>query len=237
MSIHACQASLHEHFGATNVSRRTHVWSPDQSRVSNVCSLHSDMYSAYDLRWRHEVWIGGSFSQKIEVGMGYPFNGRKHPRLSGYDYRLANAYFVTIITHGSASLFGWIDGDGLTPTDAGTMIERYIRALPEKFHRLELCEWVVMPDHVHILLTIHPDERDATDSASLSEIVQWFKTMTTNAYIRGVKEQGWAPFDRKVWHTSFHDRIVRSDEEFDAIRHYIQRNPERRWARIQRERC
>lgn len=29
---------------------------------------------------------------------------------------------------------------------------------------------------------------------SIGEIVQWFKTMTTNAYIKGVKQNNWLPF-------------------------------------------
>jgi putative transposase len=33
----------------------------------------------------------------------------------------------------------------------------------------------------------------------LQRAVQWFKTMTTNAYIRGVRTKKWPPFDKKLW--------------------------------------
>lgn len=93
-------------------------------------------------------------------------------------------------------------------------------------------EWIVMPDHVHLLLTLNANDAARATDASLSDGIHWLKTMTTNAYIRGVKERGWPPLDRKVWHTSFYDRIVRDDGEFDAIRRYIEQNPARRWERI-----
>jgi putative transposase len=51
-----------------------------------------------------------------------------------------------------------------------------------------------------------------------------------------VKESGWPPFDRKIWQVSCHDRIVRDEDELNAIRRYIQRNPERRWLRLCAER-
>ena len=93
-----------------------------------------------------------------------------------------------------------------------------------------------MPDHVHILLTILPGDSPDPERPSLPDILGRLKSMTANAYIRGVKEAGWPPFDRKVWQVSYHDRIVRDDGELDAIRRYIQRNPERRWTRLCAER-
>ena len=53
--------------------------------------------------------------------------------------------------------------------------------------------------------------------------------MTTNEYIRGVKENQWPPFDRHVWQRSYHDHIIRNEREFDAFRAYILANPSR-WA-------
>ena len=32
----------------------------------------------------------------------------------------------------------------------------------------------------------------------LSRIMQWFKTMTTNGYIRNVKQNDWVPFHKKL---------------------------------------
>ena len=59
----------------------------------------------------------------------------------------------------------------------------------------------------------------------LQKIVQWFKTMTTNEYIRGVKQRGWKPFHGKLWQRNYWEHIIRDDEELNRIREYIGNNP------------
>jgi hypothetical protein len=54
--------------------------------------------------------------------------------------------------------------------------------------------------------------------------------MTTNEYIRGVKELGWAPFPGKVWQRSYYEHIIRNERALNAIRQYIYNNPIR-WER------
>lgn len=59
----------------------------------------------------------------------------------------------------------------------------------------------------------------------LGEIMKWFKTQTTNEYIRGVK-RGWYPaFDQHIWQRSYYDHIVRSRAEYRQIWQYIEENP------------
>jgi len=50
---------------------------------------------------------------------------------------------------------------------------------------------------------------------TLDDVMDWVKTMTTNAYIRGVKEIEW---------TRFHERVIRDERELDAARKYIAKN-------------
>ncbi len=56
-------------------------------------------------------------------------------------------------------------------------------------------------------------------------MVQWFKTMTTNAYIRGVQSQGWTPFAGRLWQRNYYEHIVRDEAELERIRDYIVNNP------------
>ena len=62
--------------------------------------------------------------------------------------------------------------------------------------------------------------------APLSEIIQWFKTMTTNEYIRNVKQNGWQPFNKKLWQRNYYEQIVRSDRDYERITEYIFTNPQ-----------
>ena len=59
----------------------------------------------------------------------------------------------------------------------------------------------------------------------LSAVVGWFKTMSTNEYIRGVKQLGWPPFDRKLWQRNYYERIIRDDASLRNVAFYIDNNP------------
>ena len=64
-----------------------------------------------------------------------------------------------------------------------------------------------------------------TTGSPLSTVVQWFKTMSTNEYIRGVKQLGWPPFDRKLWQRNYYEHIIRDDASLQTIAYYIINNP------------
>jgi len=59
----------------------------------------------------------------------------------------------------------------------------------------------------------------------LHRVVQWFKTMTTNGYIRGVKTFGWQPFDGKLWQRNYWEHIIRNEKSYENISGYIISNP------------
>jgi REP element-mobilizing transposase RayT len=54
--------------------------------------------------------------------------------------------------------------------------------------------------------------------------MQWFKTMTTNEYIRGIKTLNWQPFEKKLWQISYYDTIFTKDD-YRQIAEYILNNP------------
>ena len=59
----------------------------------------------------------------------------------------------------------------------------------------------------------------------LHRVVQWFKTMTTNEYIRGVEKYDWIPFNRKLWQRNYYEHIIRNAESYANIAEYITNNP------------
>jgi putative transposase len=160
-----------------------------------------------------------------------PFNPDRHHRhsirLRGYDYSQAGAYFVTLCTYGRAHLFGGIADGAVLLNDAGTMVLDWWNALSDRFPCVLLNDYVLMPDHLHGIVVL---QKFAGQPVALGTVIQWFKTMTTNAYIRGVRNGRWQPFEWHVWQRNYYERIVRSDEEMTRIRHYIDTNPQR-WPR------
>jgi len=59
----------------------------------------------------------------------------------------------------------------------------------------------------------------------LHGIVQWFKTMSTNEYIRGVKTLGWKPFNGKLLQRNYYEHIIRNEKSYQTIADYIVNNP------------
>jgi putative transposase len=64
-----------------------------------------------------------------------------------------------------------------------------------------------------------------TKNRALGEIVGAFKSLTTNQYIRGVRELGWQPFEKRLWERNFFERVIRDDRELEETRKYILENP------------
>jgi len=59
----------------------------------------------------------------------------------------------------------------------------------------------------------------------LSQVIQWFKTMSTNEYIKGVKTQGWKRFNGQLWQRNYYEHIIRDEKSYDQIVEYIINNP------------
>jgi putative transposase len=171
---------------------------------------------------------------------------RRSIRLRGYDYAQAGAYFLTIVCQHRECL--------IDPAPARAMVQAWWDRLAEKFSMVESDAFVIMPNHIHgIIRVADPVEADlvganprvrpvtgqeegqthgqthgsapTADRPVLGRMVQWFKTMTTNAYIRGVRQDGWQPFPGRLWQRNYYERVIRNERELNAIRDYIVRNP------------
>ena len=156
---------------------------------------------------------------------------RKRRRLKGYDYSQPGAYFVTLCVQHRRELLGEVRDGRMRANDAGRMVERWWAELPAKFSHLELDAGQVMPNHVHGIILLWPEGEgtrpcaERQPRASLPEIVRWFKTMTTNGYIAGVREEGWPKFRGRLWQRDYHEHVVREGDDLADYRTYIRENP------------
>ena len=148
---------------------------------------------------------------------------RRSIRLKGYDYSLPGAYFITLCTQNRENFFGYIEEGILHLNDAGEMVQKWYAEVAHKFANVTCDEMVVMPNHFHCIWQITTQE----EGVNIPAVVQWFKTMTTNEYIRGVKGQGWQPFDKRLWQRDYYEHIIRNQQAYEHIRNYIRTNPER----------
>jgi REP element-mobilizing transposase RayT len=156
----------------------------------------------------------------------HTFPRRKLMRLQGYDYSQEGAYFVTICVEHRLHLFGNIENESMLLNPAGDMIALWWEKISQKYADVELDHWVVMPNHFHAIVVICRDV-SMPDRTALSDVIRWFKTMTTTAYIRGVRAEQWEPFVGSLWQRNYYDHIVRDDADLQRIREYIEYNPAR----------
>ncbi|MFZ5392042.1 MAG: transposase [Patescibacteria group bacterium] len=81
-------------------------------------------------------------------------NARKTIRLPNYDYSSPDDYFVTICTKDRECLLGNVIDDEMVLNKYGKIIEQYWFDLPNHYPNIILDEFVVMPNHVHMIISI-----------------------------------------------------------------------------------
>lgn len=168
---------------------------------------------------------------------------RSSIRLKDYDYSTAGAYFVTICTFKRACIFGKILDGEMRMNGVGHVVKKWSLKLGDKFPSVETDAYIIMPSHMHGIVRIvggdpcvRPDsgtamealhEEGARVGAPLPRIVQWFKTMTANQYLRLVKNPRRMSFPGRLWQRNYYEHVIRNETDLNAIRQYIEANPSR----------
>ena len=83
-----------------------------------------------------------------------PFYKRKTPRAPRYDYSANGMYFVTICTKDRIHYFGTIKNGEMILNVQGKICDEQLHVMIAKRPSVELHEYVIMPNHVHVLLYI-----------------------------------------------------------------------------------
>jgi len=159
---------------------------------------------------------------------------RKLQRLRNYNYAQNGMYFVTLCTQNRLNLFGQIENGDLVLNDAGKMVFHKFEQIPQVYPDIAIDKFIVMPNHLHAILMIQHDviqqgdsgtPRGAFPTMSLSDYIHRFKTLTTKLYIDGVRNGNYPPFDKKIWQKSYHEHIIRNEQDYQKIWDYIDTNP------------
>jgi putative transposase len=148
---------------------------------------------------------------------------RKKNRKTGFRYDSPGYYMVTMNVRQWRRILSHVVCNEVRLTSVGRMCEHWWRCIPKKYPGVILHEFVFMPDHMHGLL-----QHDG--SVSLFDIMQWYKSITTNRYRKGVNLRGWMDLNGKFWHRAYWDNIIKDDSHLRNVRAYIRANPQR-WKR------
>jgi REP element-mobilizing transposase RayT len=164
---------------------------------------------------------------------------RKSIRLQEYDYSHPGNYFFTICTVGRACILGEVRACEVHLSRLGEIMMEAWLDLPAHHSMIELDEMVIMPNHVHGILSICTDEdgmpigQDMPSSTptrgkrgpgkgSLGSILGSFKSASS----RNINKHRATP-GTPVWQANFYEHIIRNEQSLDRIRAYIAGNPAR----------
>lgn len=160
-------------------------------------------------------------------------------RLHHWDYGSNAAYFITICTKYRYHFFGEIDNKEMELNAIGKLAKFYWIEIPKHFPFIKLGNFIVMPNHMHGLLTIDKNDSDRTaverlqcnvstdkneqmamispKPGTISTIIRSYKSvLTKNARLIKIDF---------AWQSRFHDHIIRNNSEYHRISNYILNNP------------
>jgi REP-associated tyrosine transposase len=139
---------------------------------------------------------------------------RKAMRLPKHDYRFGT-FFITITINLYEPLFEIPALRKIVLREWQNLAHRYPGAI--------LGEFVIMPDHLHFLLTL----RGLTEPRPyLWDVMRAFKSLVTNTWIACLhKRHMHCP--AIFWHRSYYERVVRDAREAETFARYIRENPEK----------
>ena len=153
-------------------------------------------------------------------------------RAQWWNYAESAAYFVTVVTHNRTKFFGEIKNGIMNLSELGKIVElEWLKTFElRKDMRLEMGEFVVMPNHFHAIVIIgsnpynlkadlEPGNQFGPQSKNLASIMRGFKSAVT----MWAKKNNLPDF---AWQSRFHDHIIRDQRAFDNISNYIKENPE-----------
>ena len=129
-----------------------------------------------------------------------------------------------------------VAGDGFASSDRpwvqltqyGQIVEKYITTIRHSRANVTVDCYVIMPDHVHILLSIQNRKENGNETS-----------LPVNAIIpqvvSGLKRLIGREIGFNIWQRSYYDHVIRGDEDYWNIRKYIEENP-LRWVEKMKQR-
>ncbi len=177
---------------------------------------------------------------------------RKKNRMSDFDYSLCGAYFVTICVKDKCPLL-WneVRADIVRPyndpdlSDIGKIVDNAVKNITSHYPMVIVDKYVIMPDHLHMVIFIVQDvgERNALpqnendpvgerivlpqneNGRNLEENGCAMRAPTISTVINQMKGFATKQIDFSIWQKSFHDHIIRNEQDYTAVCGYIEENP------------
>ena len=151
---------------------------------------------------------------------------RKQNRLPDYDYSQNGAYFITICTQDRKQILSKISvgtpvlGCPVELLRHGEIADKMIRQLNDFYDHISVDKYTIMPDHIHLLITIqdgHPGRGVPTRTSEIARLVGTFKRFCNKEY------------GENIWQSRYYDHVIRNQQDYNEVWEYIENNPVK-WA-------
>ena len=161
------------------------------------------------------------------------FKKRKSPRYQIVDYNNAGIYFITVCTQNRECLLSQIVGTGVLDcpqpdlTAYGEVADKYINQLSDFYDELSVESYVIMPNHIHLLLWIKEKRSTIPNGQSGTPVPTNVdrSNSTCSRFVSTLKRFCNKEYGKNIWQSRFHDHIIRSQEDYDKHIKYIRENP------------
>ena len=155
----------------------------------------------------------------------YQWPQRKNNRLIWYNYSSVWWYFITFCTKNRIKYLSEIIDWKIILNNYWRIVEKEILNTWLIRNNIEIDEYVIMPDHIHLIIfvgndCIVPDINSENEPMQvIPTIIKWIKSTITKQINEIQSEfEFW-------WQKSYYDRIIRNENELNTIRQYIIDNP------------
>jgi putative transposase len=156
-------------------------------------------------------------------------------RLAGWDYASNAGYFVTICTRERVCFFGEVANEEMRYSHVGELSAACCEQIPIHFPFVVLDGYMVMPNHVHLILIFNKSRSETRSQKGTGDLVSsqanQFGPQSQNlaSVVRGFKV-GVTKLARHerldfAWQPRYHDHIIRNSKELDILRNYVAHNP------------
>ena len=179
---------------------------------------------------------------KIIVNMGaerkyMTYNPEVHHRhsirLKEYDYSKEGMYFITICTKDRECIFGNVINGKNILNEYGKMVEEEIIKTKTLRKEIEINEYVIMPNHVHIIIEttnvgaygIRPKENIENNNQGVHRTPLQSPSKTIGAAVRGLKCAISRNIGCSIWQRNYYEHIIRNEKELYKIIDYMEYNP------------
>ncbi len=163
---------------------------------------------------------------------------RKKNRMSDFDYSLCGAYFVTICVKDKCPLL-WneVRADIVRPyndpdlSDIGKIVDNAVKNITSHYPMVIVDKYVIMPDHLHMVIFIVQDVGERIvlpqneNGRNLEENGRAMRAPTISTVINQMKGFATKQIGFSIWQKSFHDHIIRNEQDYTAVCGYIEENP------------